>query len=148
MRLWSRLRQWIRRRQFEADLAEEIRIHREMERDYRAAGGEGRFFGSEALALEQSREAWGFAWLDSFAQDIRYAWRGIRRAPGFALTVIGTIGLGLRLRDRTKLVSAREHVFGQPQLRHIVEVAGVSVDRRGDRPDRQHLAFDPLDRQR
>src|SRR5215472_8042388 len=95
MRLWSRLRQWIRRRQFEADLAEEIRIHREMERDYRAAGGEGRFFGSEALALEQSREAWGFAWLDSFLQDIRYAWRGIRRAPGFALTVIGTIGLGL-----------------------------------------------------
>src|SRR5215471_6333522 len=95
MRLWSRLRQWIGRRQFEADLAEEIRIHRDMERDYRAAGGEGRFFGSEALALEQSREAWGFARLDSFAQDIRYAWRGIRRAPGFALTVIGTIGLGL-----------------------------------------------------
>jgi len=95
MRLWSRLRQWIGHRQFEADLAEEIRIHREMEHDYRAAGGEGRFFGSEALALEQSREAWGFAWLDSFAQDIRYAWRGIRRAPGFALTVIGTIGLGL-----------------------------------------------------
>jgi predicted permease len=95
MRLSSRLHQWIGRRQFEADLAEEIRIHREMEHDYRAAGGEGRFFGSEALALEQSREAWGFAWLDSFAQDIRYAWRGILRAPGFALTVIGTIGLGL-----------------------------------------------------
>jgi predicted permease len=95
MRLWSRLRRWIGRRQFESDLADEIRIHRDMERDYRAAGGEGRFFGSEALALEKSREAWGFAWLDSFAQDIRYAWRGIRRAPGFALTVIGTIGLGL-----------------------------------------------------
>src|SRR5215472_12015624 len=95
MRLWSRLRQWIARRQFEADLAEEIAIHRAMERDYRAAGGEGRFFGSEALALEQSRGAWGFAWLDSFAQDIRYAWRGIRRAPAFALTVIGAIGLGL-----------------------------------------------------
>src|SRR5215831_16746308 len=95
MRLSSRLRQWIGRRQFEADLAEEIRIHREMEHDYRAAGGEGRFFGSEALALEQSREAWGFAWLDSFAQDMRYASRGIRRTPGFALTVIGTIGLGL-----------------------------------------------------
>ena len=95
MRLWSRFRRWIGRRQFEADLAEEIRIHREMERDYRAAGGEGRFFGSEALVLEQSREAWGFGWLDSLSQDMRYAWRGIRRAPGFALTVIGTIGLGL-----------------------------------------------------
>src|SRR5215472_8634972 len=76
MHLWSRLRHWMRRRQFEADLAEEIRIHREMEQDYRAAGREGRFFGSEALALEQSREAWGFAWLDSFAQDIREPDRG------------------------------------------------------------------------
>lgn len=26
---------------------------------------------------------------------MRYAWRGIRKAPGFALTVIGAIGLGL-----------------------------------------------------
>ena len=97
MRTWNRLRRWIGRRQFEAELGEEIRIHREMERDYRAAGGEGRYFGSEVLALEQSREAWGFAWFDSLAQDVRYAWRGIRRAPGFALTVIGTIGLGLGL---------------------------------------------------
>src|SRR5215469_1565289 len=95
MRLWIRLRQWIGRRQFEADLAEEIRIHRDMERDYRAAGGDGRSFGNESLALEQSREAWGLAGLDSFAQDVRYAWRGIRRTPGFALTVIGAIGLGL-----------------------------------------------------
>jgi predicted permease len=95
MRFWNRLRRWIRRRQFEAGLAEEILFHREMERDYRAAGGDGRSFGNEALALEQSREAWGLAGLDSFAQDVRYAWRGIRRTPGFALTVIGAIGLGL-----------------------------------------------------
>ena len=110
MRLWSRLRQWIGRRQFEADLAEEIRIHREMEHDYRAAGGEGRFFGSEALALEQSREAWGFAWLNSFAQDVRYAWRGIRRAPGFALTVIGTIGLGLGI-NTTLFTVVNTYIF-------------------------------------
>src|SRR5690349_19053533 len=95
MRLWRRVSLRSGWRTFEADLGEEIRIHREMEHDYSASGGEGRFFGSEALALEQSREAWGFAWLDSFAQDVRYACRGIRRAPGFALTVIGTIGLGL-----------------------------------------------------
>ena len=97
MRMWNRLRRWIGRRQFEAELGEEIRIHREMERDYRAAGGEGRYFGNEVVALEESRDAWGFAWLDSLAQDVRYAARGIRKAPGFALTVIGTIGLGLGL---------------------------------------------------
>src|SRR5215813_10322152 len=110
MRLWSRLRQMIVRRQFEADLAEEIRIHREMEREYRAAGGEGRFFGSSALTLEQSREAWGFAWLDSLAQDIRYAWRGIRRSPAFALTVVGTIGLGLGV-NTTLFTVFNQYIF-------------------------------------
>src|SRR5579872_6900220 len=95
MRIWNRLRRWIERRQFESDLEEEIRIHREMEGTHRAAGGEGRYFGSAAQALELCREAWGFSWLDSVLQDLRYAFRGIRKAPGFALTVIGTIGLGL-----------------------------------------------------
>jgi predicted permease len=97
MRLWRKLRQWMGRRRFEADLAEEVRIHREMEAEYRRTGGEGRHFGSTALALEESREAWGFGWLDSLAQDLRYAWRGFRKAPAFALTVVGTIGLGLGL---------------------------------------------------
>jgi hypothetical protein len=85
---------WIGRRQFEADLKDEIGFHLAMKRAYCADGDKGRFFGGAALALEQSRDAWGFAWLDSLAQDLRYAWRGVRRAPGFALTVICTTGLG------------------------------------------------------
>src|SRR5215204_5127172 len=89
MRLWKRVRMWRDRRRFEQDLAEEVRIHREM------SGGAA--FGSEALALEQSREVWGFAWLDSWKQDIRYAARGLRRSPGFAIAVIGAIGLGIGL---------------------------------------------------
>ena len=81
-----------------------------MERAYRAGGGEGRLFGSTVLALEQSREAWEFAWLDSLAQDLRYAWRGIRRAPGFALTVICTIGLGLGI-NTTLFTVLNTYVF-------------------------------------
>lgn len=89
MRLWKTLRTWRRARQFEADLAEEIRFHRECSGD---AG-----FGSEALALEQSREVWGLAWFETWKQDIRYALRGFRRAPAFAFGVIATIGVGLGL---------------------------------------------------
>lgn len=89
MRLWKNLRIWRRASQFEADLAEEIRLHREL-------SGETAF-GSVALALEQSREVWGLAWLESWKQDVRYALRGLRRAPVFALGVVATIGLGLGL---------------------------------------------------
>src|SRR5512133_3264614 len=89
MKSWTRVRMWRKRRRFEADLAEEIRIHREM------SGAAA--CGSEALTLEQSREVWGFAWLDGWKQDIRYALRGMRRSPGFAIAVIGAIGLGIGL---------------------------------------------------
>ena len=89
MRLWKRVRMWAGRRRFEADLAEEIRLHREL-------AGEAAF-GSVALALEESREVWGLAWLESWKQDLGYALRGLRRSPGFALGVIAAIGLGIGL---------------------------------------------------
>src|SRR5262249_23717311 len=54
-------------------------------------------FGSVALVMEESREVWGLAWLESWKQDVRYALRGIRRSPGFVLGVIGAIGLGIGL---------------------------------------------------
>jgi putative ABC transport system permease protein len=91
VRIRKKLRQLWRRRRFEADLAEEVRIHREM------AAEVGAQFGSEAYFLEESRAVWGFGWLDSLGQDIRYALRGFRKAPLFALTVVGTIGLALGL---------------------------------------------------
>ena len=89
MRLWKKARMWWRRKRFEVDLEEEIRTHREM-------SGEAAF-GSVALVLEESREVWGLAWLESWKQDVRYALRRVRRSPGFALGVIGAIGLGIGL---------------------------------------------------
>ena len=89
MRLWKKLRMWAGRQRFEADLAEEIRLHREL-------SGEAAF-GSVALTLEESREVWGFAWLESWKQDLQYAARGLQKSPGFALGVIAAIGLGIGL---------------------------------------------------
>src|ERR1035438_6241670 len=91
MKIFKRVRMWAQRRQFEADLAEEVRIHRELAAEF------GRQFGPEALALENSRAVWGFGWVDGLRQDVRYALRGFRKSPAFALTVVGTIGLGLGL---------------------------------------------------
>ena len=96
MKIWKRIQLLARRRKFEEDLAEEMRIHREMAAE--TLGPEGaRAFGSVAMSLEDSRAVWGFTRLDSWLQDLRYAARGFRKTPGFALTVIGTIGLALGL---------------------------------------------------
>lgn len=94
MRVWKKMRALWRRRRWEADLAEEVRIHRQMAAECGHAVGQ---FGSEAWFLEQSRAVWGFGWLESLGQDMRYALRGFRKTPLFALTVVGTIGLALGL---------------------------------------------------
>jgi hypothetical protein len=96
MKIWKRIRLLAQRRQFEEDLAEEMRIHREMAAA--ALGSDAaRAFGSAAMSMEDSRAVWGFGRLDSWRQDLRYAVRGFRKTPAFALTVIGTIGLALGL---------------------------------------------------
>ena len=89
MKIWKRIRQWRQRAEFQSGLEEEMRFHREM------AGGAA--FGSMAIALEDSRAVWQFRWLESLRQDVRYAWRGFRKSPGFALMVVGTIGAALGL---------------------------------------------------
>lgn len=96
MKIWKRLQLLARRGQFEKDLAEEMSIHRQMAAET-SGSAPAPVFGSEALALEDSRAVWGFARLDSWLQDLRFAVRGFRKTPAFALTVIGTIGLALGL---------------------------------------------------
>jgi predicted permease len=54
-----------------------------------------REFGNVAYLQEEARDARGVRWLDDTRQDLRYAVRGLRRSPGFALAVIATLGLGV-----------------------------------------------------
>src|SRR6266852_1038804 len=107
---WSdlllRLRALLIWRRVEHELDEELRFHIEMQtRKYRAAGMNSREaarrarvqFGGVELAKEECRDARGIGWIESLLQDTRYALRGFRRTPGFALTVVATIALGLGL---------------------------------------------------
>src|SRR5262245_13709463 len=54
-----------------------------------------REFGNVAFIEEESRDARGVRWLEDAAQDTRYALRGLRLQPGFALAIIGTLALGV-----------------------------------------------------
>src|ERR1039458_1944513 len=136
----------MKRRERENDLEREIRDHLALEAEEQQEAGlppqDARFaaqraFGNVALALEDSRAEWRFAWLGSLAQDLRYALRGFRKSPGFALTVTGTLALGLgtlatafsmfnatvlrpyAVRDPYSLRS-EEHTSELQSLRHLV----------------------------
>jgi predicted permease len=54
-----------------------------------------RAFGNPTLIQESSREIWMFPRLETILQDLRYGLRILRRSPGFALTAISAIALGV-----------------------------------------------------
>jgi predicted permease len=56
---------------------------------------------------ERVRDARTGAWIDSLTQDVRYAVRTLAKSPGYALSVIGSLGLGI-----AGLVSAVAFVNG------------------------------------
>ena len=106
MKFWNRIRHFRRREEWERDMAEELRLHREMAEEHAARAGAGPeqasraaalAFGGAAQTLEASREQWQIRWLHEFIQDVRFALRGFRREPGFVISVCGilTVGLGL-----------------------------------------------------
>jgi hypothetical protein len=62
---WVRRLQYIlNRRKHDEDLRREMQIHREMM-------GEPRRFGNSLRLREESRDVWGWTWLDNLSKDVR-----------------------------------------------------------------------------
>jgi len=74
--------------QFTADLIEEGYDPREARRKAFLT------LGSKEQVKEQCRDARGTRWLEDLIRDVAYAFRTLRRRPGFAVVTLLTLGLG------------------------------------------------------
>jgi macrolide transport system ATP-binding/permease protein len=84
------------------DLEEEIQQHLRFAAQEGIARGDApddtalrREFGNIALIQEITREMWGWTSLERLWRDTRYSLRSLRQSPGFALTAVLSLGLGI-----------------------------------------------------
>jgi predicted permease len=125
------------RRQSESvRLNDELQFHLEQQVKENIASGlnpeEARYaalrtFGNPTVLSDQARSNWSWNWLEKILRDVRYGARTLTRSPGFALTAILVMALGigattslftivravllkpLPFRDPDKLVMVYEH---------------------------------------
>ena len=124
-----------RRRNLYGDLAEEMREHiaekteqfmREGMSREDATRAARRAFGNAALIEERGREAWQWPRLESLLADAKFALRQLRRSPGFAVTAVLTLALGIGANTAifTLVDSIMLRPLPYPQQERLVRISG------------------------
>jgi predicted permease len=114
-------RRWLRRDDREANLERELSFHIEervadMVRSgvsEEAARRRVRLeFGAAEQVKDECRDVRLGRWAETFVQDVRYAWRNLRRNHGFAAVAVATLALGIG--GLTAMFSAFDTILIRP----------------------------------
>jgi putative ABC transport system permease protein len=84
----------------ERELHSDLKLEEQEQRENGLAPEEARYaalrsFGNPALIREQTHATWSWSGLESFARDLRFSLRTLRRTPGFTIIAILVMALGI-----------------------------------------------------
>ncbi len=130
---WRRLWYLGRRARFQSELSDEMQFHIECRADELEESGiprqevlakARREFGSPSRLAEDTHSAWQIRWLEDLFSDLRYAARAFRRNPGFALTAIFCLALGIGA-NTTIFSITTSFLFSQSSCRDAASLIGI-----------------------
>src|SRR5919108_726572 len=120
-RLSLRLQTLFRRKRNTQQLNDEVQFHLDQQIAENLASGMSpaeashaarRTFGNSTMLKEETRDTWGWLWLEQIGRDLRYAMRTLSRTPTF--TTMAVLGMALGIGANTTLFTVVRTVLLKP----------------------------------